>query len=584
MDDSELSGSVQPLVGCYNPAASWETWALDDDKSWDPTILNTTGGFSYMLRSKKHNCVMNCHNVNSYSEDQYTHFALRCGRGTASTECWCIRAPWNKDTDVGQLMISPPPVVPACLENLENAQQDLRVCDQGGAAVFAVGKAPPWLQSVNKIMESPSFAFAMRAPIQAAVSGRSRSVARGRGRAAARGREDQNKGRTGFAVAAGNATSLARNMGVCGQLENHVACPDRWPANKGKTWGFLQRMDVGKADFTVTMTFRLRLTNHTSAAIFFNHDHGVGMDPFFTEKLGKREGDWAEAKRYEGSVEANKWQCLVLERKDGVVGGYVNGNPVFVRPLNLSVSFVELRPGKNQVFVQDFFVTPSALGLRKCKTAVWKEDKRSSSQRGNSTGRKDGVVVDHDDGGGWIKILEYRDAAYVPTVNGSGRLSVGFSPDSFAKLPDERIKELTKSAYYMRISSGLPNAGSVYLDLNVSYNDVGKAMGFAGHSYGLCVAEAFGACKGTWKTGKHCGERFDTMCGVTGDDCSRWVADYSGGGASCGLGLHKGKRCFSTGQGCRSRLRRNVTVWVKPRYSPPSADASEPPSATQKVS
>lgn len=244
--------------------------------------------------------------------------------------------------------------------------------------------------------------------------------------------------------------------------------------------------------------------------------------------------------------------------------GLVDDDLAFSRSFNLSVRFVEIRPSENQISVQSFYTAPSALGLKECKESV------ASDSGGNSTATANALVMDHDDGGGWYKVLEYKDAAYIPTTESVGQLSRGLRPSGFAKLADARIRALAKDRYYMRVSSASPlTKGSggrhrVYLSLDQPYSDEGKAMGFAGHSYGLCVAQSLRDCEGRWHTGKQCGERFDTFCGVTGDDCSRWVADYAGAGASCGLGVHKGKRCFSTGQGCRSLMWKDVTVWVKP--------------------
>jgi hypothetical protein len=155
------------------------------------------------------------------------------------------------------------------------------------------------------------------------------------------------------------------------------------------------------------------------------------------------------------------------------------------------------------------------------------------------------VVDDETDGGGWIKVLEYEDKPYRPTVAAVGILSQS-SPTGFAKLSDADINALAGSHYYLRFKSST-NEWNAYLDIHgVPYSDTSRAMGYTGQHYLFCVAQSVDACQ--WK--------LTSMEGYTGFDSrdhdasagdeAAWFAD-TGAEHQCYNPRDNERRCFNCG-------------------------------------
>ena len=55
------------------------------------------------------------------------------------------------------------------------------------------------------------------------------------------------------------------------------------------------------------------------------------------------------------------------------------------------------------------------------------------------------LIVEHDDSGPWVKILQYGKEPYKPTSSPHGELTAGRTDHSdFAKLSDKKINQLNK--------------------------------------------------------------------------------------------------------------------------------------------
>eukprot|EP00948_MAST-09A_sp_MAST-9A-sp1_P001257 g1257.t1 len=183
-----------------------------------------------------------------------------------------------------------------------------------------------------------------------------------------------------------------------------------------------------------------------------------------------------------------------------------------------------------------------------------------------------GLVIDHEDNGPWVKILQYADAPYTPSQLAVGTLSAsknGSTEPGFAKLSDDQINKLAGDDYFVRfMSANTPT----YLYAHIrgqAFADTECVYGWAkGPEYGLKVTTDFNS--GSFTYGRHgcrSGDKqtLDTECGVTGNDASRWFCDDRGK-ISAGWPASYGVRELNQGSSTNHARRKHVSIWVKSKH------------------
>lgn len=180
------------------------------------------------------------------------------------------------------------------------------------------------------------------------------------------------------------------------------------------------------------------------------------------------------------------------------------------------------------------------------------------------------LVVDDDDTGPWVKILEYGTEPYTPTSSAVGTLIPGKKPTEFAKLSDDRINELAGGEYYLRCISSNTETHLYAHIRGLRFADDKFAFGFADSEKGLKVQKSFAEGSFVYAGHQNATLGIDTLVwqgsrGVTGDDEQRWWVD-SDRGCSSGWAYarRKGVRTFNQGASTRWANRTHVSIWVKP--------------------
>jgi hypothetical protein len=148
-------------------------------------------------------------------------------------------------------------------------------------------------------------------------------------------------------------------------------CPRGCRANEEPKVGLRQYLNVGKGDFTLRLSFKLKKRSFTSAALVFSGGNRVGLDPLFTGKSRgtsfSRGGTWRATRQYGMGPAPMKWHCFVIRRKLGRVSGFLNGVYKFTRPFKDSVTHVDIAPVRNTLWTKDFYFHRGWEPSLKCK-------------------------------------------------------------------------------------------------------------------------------------------------------------------------------------------------------------------------
>merc|ERR1719420_744834 len=89
-------------------------------------------------------------------------------------------------------------------------------------------------------------------------------------------------------------------------------CPRGCRADDHPKRALRHYLDVGKGDFTLRLSFKLKKREYTSAAVVFSGGNRVGLDPMFTGRSGPGRGSWAAVRQYGRGPSPMRWHCLVL--------------------------------------------------------------------------------------------------------------------------------------------------------------------------------------------------------------------------------------------------------------------------------
>lgn len=133
-----------------------------------------------------------------------------------------------------------------------------------------------------------------------------------------------------------------------------INCPHGCKGSFAPNVAVRQYLNVGSADFTLKVVFKLKQRLFTAAALVFDGGNQVGLDPLFTRGTGRR-GSWKIARQHGRGPVAMQWHCLVLTRQQGKVSGFLNGRFVFTRAMREPIRYVDIRPVRNRIWIKDFY-------------------------------------------------------------------------------------------------------------------------------------------------------------------------------------------------------------------------------------
>lgn len=166
------------------------------------------------------------------------------------------------------------------------------------------------------------------------------------------------------------------------------------------------------------------------------------------------------------------------------------------------------------------------------------------------------------DGGGWTKILQYKDAAYTPMAGGLAGTDVAGTP-AFAKLPDERINAIGAGSAKTYRFMGSQTTDRLYVTSAATFDDTARAMGLTGNIK-ACQATDITGCTPT----DIVAVTLDTFAwGITADDEHRFFTDL-GHTPQCFLPADDTVRCFSAGTSVGNARIDNFSLWVREPATP----------------
>lgn len=196
------------------------------------------------------------------------------------------------------------------------------------------------------------------------------------------------------------------------------------------------------------------------------------------------------------------------------------------------------------------------------------------------------------DGGGWTKILQYKDAAYTPTRAAVGTIATS-AVDGFAKLSDAQIALLRAAddggatrVLRIRGSRAAVNAGYyVRLPAAVAFDDTKGSWGFGAAAYEGCAGTSYAGCT-AWSGAGPDRWYLDSLhywfvnspdATAPGNNCDRYFLDYLPAADMqpatrepfC-YPATAGVRCVSAGMLCKPAdapdghpMHKDVTVWLR---------------------
>jgi len=133
-----------------------------------------------------------------------------------------------------------------------------------------------------------------------------------------------------------------------------ITCPHGCKGNFAPNVAVRQYLNVGGADFTLKIVFKMKQRKFTAAALVFDGGNQVGLDPLFTRRTN-RKGSWRVARQHGRGPVAMRWHCLVITRQQGKVSGFLNGRFIFTRGMREPIKYVDIRPVRNRIWIKDFY-------------------------------------------------------------------------------------------------------------------------------------------------------------------------------------------------------------------------------------
>jgi hypothetical protein len=169
------------------------------------------------------------------------------------------------------------------------------------------------------------------------------------------------------------------------------------------------------------------------------------------------------------------------------------------------------------------------------------------------------------DGGGWMKILQYTDAAYTPSAAAVGNIAVaGIS--AMAKLADVNVNSLASIATYREYRfSGATSSKKLFMKVSAPWDDTAR-------SHGLILTGTGFACEATTSciyvpvttNARPTIDSFDWNPSSTGGNNNedRYFTDYDGT-INCYVTGSLTQRCYCAGLTAGHALIPNFSIWAR---------------------
>jgi hypothetical protein len=170
------------------------------------------------------------------------------------------------------------------------------------------------------------------------------------------------------------------------------------------------------------------------------------------------------------------------------------------------------------------------------------------------------------DGGGWMKILQYKDAAYTPNASAVGDITTATIP-AMAKLADTQINTMASlSASREYRIMGATSTKRLYMKSSATWNDTARGHGLilTGTGFG-CEATTNAGCPYvaiTTAVGSPTIDTFNTSPLLTANDLNRYFTDYDGT-PNCYSTGSSTQRCYSAGNSIGHAMIQNLSIWTR---------------------
>jgi hypothetical protein len=167
------------------------------------------------------------------------------------------------------------------------------------------------------------------------------------------------------------------------------------------------------------------------------------------------------------------------------------------------------------------------------------------------------------DGGGWMKILQYTNAAYTPTTAAVGNIAVaGIS--AMAKMADADVNSLANLATNREYRfQGATSTKKLFMKVSAPWDDTAR-------SHGLILTGTGFACEATTNctyvavqgNTRPTIDTFDWTPASSGNDEDRYFTDYGSTPECYGTGSTT-QRCYSAGLTVGHALIPNFSIWAR---------------------
>ncbi|MDX2024508.1 MAG: EGF domain-containing protein [Deltaproteobacteria bacterium] len=170
------------------------------------------------------------------------------------------------------------------------------------------------------------------------------------------------------------------------------------------------------------------------------------------------------------------------------------------------------------------------------------------------------------DGGGWMKILQYKDAAYTPTSAAVGTIAVA-GTNAMAKMADANVNALAKIWPQREYRfAGATSTKKLFIKSSVDWNDTARGEG-------LVLTGTTMACESTTNCtyvsvttpgGRPTIDSNDwTPSSIAGaNNIDRYFTDYSAP-IHCFATNDSTKRCYCSGATTNHAMIQNLSIWVR---------------------
>jgi hypothetical protein len=182
-------------------------------------------------------------------------------------------------------------------------------------------------------------------------------------------------------------------------------------------------------------------------------------------------------------------------------------------------------------------------------------------ERGSATNAFAAYCDMTNDGGGWMKILQYHDAPYTPTSAAVGNIAVA-ATDAFAKLADIDVNRLAGVANYREFRfQGGQSSKKVFVRTRAYWNDPARGEGLVLSGTTQACEAVTNCAYGNVTSPRNTIDSTQWVPASAADDQDRYVTDYDTT-PGC-IGISTTQRCFNAGATTQNALIRDMSIWVR---------------------